>query len=230
MESRPVRVGAEAGTAAGSSPPTLVEAIAAESERAVENMLARARDEARAILEQADHDAADRREAAAREGYAQGLRQGRAAWDQALDALREAVTEPLLRLQALKDVVRLLDDRVVLATAAALAEQVIGEALADQERLWKRARALAAAVAGERVTLYCAPEVFAQLEALSARVADAGRAITLLRDESLGPADLVAEGEGGGADGTVLSTLRHMLEEVEMAHGDSHEPGGEPLG
>ncbi len=188
----------------------------------MDQVMERARDEARAILEQADTEAAAVRTLAERQGYAAGVDAGRAEWRQAIDRLHEEFAAPRARLAALADTARLLEEQVVLATAAALAEQVVGEALGDASRLWARARALAAAVVGERVAVYCAPEVFEQLADSLRRLDEGAGVLTLARDATLGPADLWAEAEdgGGGVDGRVLASLRHILEEVHEGHGD----------
>ncbi|MDA8199167.1 MAG: hypothetical protein M0Z54_07015 [Thermaerobacter sp.] len=191
----------------------------------LDQVLDRARDEARAILEQADTEAAAVRSLAERQGYLAGVEAGRAEWQRAIGRLQEEFEAPRSRLAALSDTTRLLEDQVVLATAAALAEQVVGEALRDAPRLWARARALAAAVAGERVAMYCAPEVFDQLADSLAKLDDGSRVLTLARDATLGPADLWVEAEsGGGVDGRVLASLRHILEEVHEGHGDHPNP------
>ena len=217
VEGRPVRVGGSPqdreGRAAADSA-ARPSWLAAE----VDQILARAREEARAILEQAEGEAAELARAARQQGYDEGVFAARADWQRALGRLMEEMAAPRARLAALLDTARLLEDQVVLATAAALAEQVVGEALSDAERLWARARALAGAVAGERVTLYCAPEVYGQLALEVSRLDSAGAALSVVRDTALGPADLMAEGEGGGADGSVLASLRHMLEEVQEGH------------
>lgn len=191
----------------------------------LDQVLDRARDEARAILEQADTEAAAVRTQAERQGYLAGVEAARAEWQRAVDRLQEEFAAPRARLAALSDTTRLLEDQVVLATAAALAEQVVGESLRDAPRLWARARALAAAVAGERVAVYCAPEVFDQLSDSLAKLDDGSRVLTLARDATLGPADLWAEAEsGGGVDGRVLASLRHILEEVHEGHGNHPDP------
>lgn len=225
IEARPIRVGGAPVGAAGAAAPRDVAQGAPWLAAELDQVLDRARDEARAILEQADTEAAAVRTLAERQGYMAGVEAGRADWQRAVDRLQEEFEAPRIRLAALSDTTRLLEDQVVLATAAALAEQVVGESLSDQARLWARARALAAAVAGERVAVYCAPEVFEQLADSLAKLDDGSRVLTLARDAALGPADLWVEAEsGGGVDGRVLASLRHMLEEVHEGHGHVPDP------
>lgn len=224
LEGRPIRVGG-APTGAAADPQDVASGapwLAAE----VDQVLDRARDEARAILEQADTEAAAVRTLAERQGYSAGVEAARVEWQRAIDRLQEEFAAPRTRLAALADTTRLLEEQVVLATAAALAEQVVGEALGEAPRLWARARALAAAVGGERVALYCAPEVFEQLADGLRRLDDGSRVLTLARDATLGPADLWVDSAngGGGVDGRVLASLRHILEEVHEGHGDHSDP------
>ena len=225
IEGRPIRVGGAQPDAAVSAAPRDVASGAPWLAAEVDQVLDRAREEARAILEQAETEASAVRALAERQGYLAGVEAARAEWQQAIGRLQEEFEAPRARLAALSDTTRLLEDQVVLATAAALAEQVVGEALSDVPRLWARARALAAAVARERVAVYCAPEVFEQLADSMGKLDDGSRILTLARDAALSPADLWAEAEtGGGVDGRVLASIRHILEEVQEGHGDGSDP------
>jgi len=222
LESRPVRVG---GADAVQAPmaPDWAEQMARESAEAVEAMLARAREEARAILEQAEAEAGEVRQAARAAGYEEGARAAREEWDRAVTELQAAMAGPAERLAALLDVTSLLEEPRVLAAAAVLAEQVVGEALQDSARLVARAKLLVSAVAGERIRLYCAPEVAEQLQAAAVQLEAGLRTLAVLTDPTLQPGDLVAEGDGGGVDGSIIASLRHILEEVALGD-DQPEP------
>lgn len=215
LESRPVRVGG-ADAARAPAAADWAEQVAAESEQAVEAMLVRARAEAHAILEQAEAEAADLRRAARAAGYEEGARTAREEWDRAVAEFRAAMAEPAARLAALLDVTRLMEEPVVLAAAAVLAEQVVGEVLGDSARLVARAKLAVSAVAGDRVRLYCAPEAYEQLKSAQTQLEAGLATLAVLADSSFAPGDLVAEGDGGGVDGSIVASLRHILEEVQL--------------
>lgn len=215
VETEPLKVGLSASELAATH-------VATEVQVAAESILLRTREEALAILEQAEAEAATVRETARNEGWHEGYRAGqeevRAELNALVEGLRQALERPLAEVAVLNRRVDLAADAVVLGTAALLAEQVLGEALADRDRLLRRARALLDETDGDRLRLYCAPEVLEWLKQAEPALERGRRTVEILQDEHLNGPDLVVSGAEGGLDGRLTETLAHILEEV-LQHG-----------
>ncbi len=214
---QPVRVGDPAD-------PVLV--AGQEAEAQVAAILARAREEATAILEEAEAKAATIREQARQDGHREGreaaLAEARARLETALGPVLSTLDEAVAGLEALTKPLRWAQDAVVLAVAAALAEQVLGEALADPDRWLKRAADLLEALDGsgeDPVRVYCPPSLVEFARSAADRLAAGRQQIKILADRDLGLTDVVVEGAAGGLDGRLRETLQHMVEEV--LHGES---------
>jgi flagellar biosynthesis/type III secretory pathway protein FliH len=216
VEARPVRVGAPEG---------VMDVVQQEAEEAVASLLARAREEALAILQEAEAEAAEIRSRAREEGHREGRADAEATATQAvarnLEPLRAALEEPLAELRALTDRVTLLRDAFVLDAAATLAEHIVGEALEDRDRWIRRAVRLVEALDDrDSVRLFVPAETVEFARAAKERLEGAQREVQVLVDEHLKPSDLLVEGTGGGMDGRVTESLIQVVEGV--LHAERH--------
>ncbi len=154
----------------------------AEVAHLADRMLANARDMAEGLIEDANSTAAEIRTAAMEKGHMLGERQ----WAEAALALAERRSEALANLE--RDCVRLAIEiaRQVVAAAVEIDTALVDEIAARACEPLRRDAAL---------TLRVAPCHTARVEALRARLGET-RVVRLETDDSLGPADCVAECAG----------------------------------
>ncbi|HTX52940.1 MAG TPA: FliH/SctL family protein [Candidatus Baltobacteraceae bacterium] len=193
---------------------------AAAAERRAREILDRAEQEARHLMDGAQQKAAALLDAARREGALQGhadaLAAGQAAVADAVGILG-AAAERVRRLEAEGVVGR---ERVVIAMALALAERILGAAIAeDSARMLPVVQAaLAALPPAGPVTLRVHP-VVADVVAAQPQIAtpELTRALSIIPDATLPPGGCVAEGGATTVDAGLAVQLaeadRRMREE-----------------
>lgn len=156
------------------------------------------------------------REAARREGYAQGYREGRAAAERRLRTALGAVRGLLLRVLAerVRDDGDLSDALVELARS--LAERVLAEALAENpERLATMARAAAAALGPvEEVEVRVHPRDVAAVAAAAAWEGLRLR-VRVVEDPALEPGDVLLHSPRGRVDLRIGRQLERLLAAAE---------------
>lgn len=202
-------------------PAIAVEPLQLEPEihSAVDEVMERAKHEARAILEQAEMQAEQVRQAARDEGYRVGQEEGRQQGRQEVQALwaelRNELKEPLDLIQSTRDYLAHLTDEATLALAAALSLAVFSRLKLERlDVIAQYIQELAATVDKEHVTVFLDPTWGPRLAALQDALADGIASLTLAVDDCLQAGVMRAEGPSGGVLGGPLLSLKAILQEV----------------
>jgi flagellar assembly protein FliH len=193
--------------------------IEPELDSAVGEVMARAKREARAIIEQAEMQAEQIRQAARDEGRATGLeegrQQGRQAVEQLWDALRRRLQEPLDLIDSTRHYLTRLTDESTVALAAALSLTVFSRLKLERlDVIAQYIQELAASVDQEKVTVFLDPTWSPRLQALQDALTSAVSSVTVSIDDSLQAGVMRAEGPAAGALGGPLLSLKAILQEV----------------
>ncbi|PSR23341.1 MAG: hypothetical protein C7B45_03235 [Sulfobacillus acidophilus] len=190
-----------------------------ELNSAVGEVMERAKREARAIIEQAEMQAEQIRQAAQDEGrrvgVEEGRQQGRQEVEQLWAELKRHLQEPLDLLDSTRNYLARLTDESTLALAAALSVSVFSRLKLERlDVLAQYIEELAASVDQEKVTVFLDPSWSPRLKALQDALTDAVSSVMLSIDDSLQTGLMRAEGPSGGALGGPLLSLKAILQEV----------------
>ncbi|MCY0897347.1 MAG: hypothetical protein OWU33_00190 [Firmicutes bacterium] len=190
-----------------------------EMTEAFREMMERAKREARAIIEQAELEAADIRhhaeEEGRRQGYEagrhQGLEEARTDWQ----ALRRELQEPLTWVAQTRDYLGRLNDEATLALAAALSLSLYSRLKLERLDVIRDYLAdLVSTVDGEKVALFLDGSWAPRLQALEEVLGEVIPAVTVAIDDSLATGVMRAEGVTSGTLGGPLVSLKRLIEEA----------------
>lgn len=193
--------------------------LSPEVENVVDEVVSRAKSEARAILEQADADAERIRQEAQKEGhqtgYAAGYEAGRAEARALWEELRASIEEPVRLLEQSRDYLDRLNDEATLALASALTMAVFSRLRLERlDVIAAYIQELAQTVDGDRVTVFLDSSWGPRLKALEEALGESVKAVALAVDETLASGTMRAEGARDGVLAGPMLSLRALLQEV----------------
>ncbi len=189
-------------------------------ETALGEVVNRAKQEARAILEQAEVEAEKIRQGARQEGHEMGRREGRQAALEEVRALweevRNAINEPLGLISQSREYLSRLNDETTLAMAAALTMTVFSRLRLERlDVVTGYIQELAAQVDKDKVEIFLDSSWAPRLHALEEALGGAVSSVTVAVDEALASGMMRAQKEGAeGALGGPLLTLKALLQEA----------------
>ena len=187
--------------------------------QSVQSLIDRAKQEAAAILEEAEMKSASWRKEAEEEGYRRGMERGRA------DGLAEAkaqwedvyrrLAEPLEMVPRLLERIELLCEENTWAAASALVGRLF-PVLAEREpaALVSYLSDLCGQVTGSDVTLYVDPEWAMRIAPLIGDFPESLKTVKLAVDKSLEAGQMRAEGDRDGVLGGAVTSLKAIMNEV----------------
>ncbi len=190
-----------------------------ELTEAVSEVVARAKSEARAIIEEAEMSAETLRQEARdrgfREGYEAGMSEGRERSREAWEEIRARLTEPLELAEQTEAYLNRLSDESTWALAAALSLAVYSRLKLERlDVVVAYIEELVSTVDGPKVNLFLDPTWGPRLKALEELLKDTLPNLVIKIDEQLAQGLMRAEGDTGGALGGPWLSLKALLEEV----------------
>lgn len=195
------------------------ENIAPDMSRAVDEVLQRAKLEARAIIEQASAEVSALRQAAEDEGqqkgfdagFHEGLEQAQAAWA----AMKEELQKPLQIIQEVQQYTNRLADEATLALAAALTTTLYSRLKSERlDVLVAYIEEMVSAVNHDTVTLFLDPTWSPRMQALQDALSSTLPGLTLAVDEQLSQGVFRCEGDQGGILAGPLLSLQALVQET----------------
>lgn len=193
--------------------------FAPDVENALDEVVDRAKSEARAIIEEAEMQAQWVLRQAHDEGYQAGLDQGRnegrsearVAWDE----LRKVIEEPLHLVEQSRDYLNRLNDESTLALAAALTMAVFTRLKLERlDVVAQYIEELSQTLDDKKVSVFLDASWGPRLTALTEVLQDSVHTLVLAVDDALASGEMRAEGETGGVLGGPLLSLKALLQEV----------------
>ncbi len=179
-----------------------VYAAVAEAQKAAVEIVTRAQDEARAIIEGAEEEVGQIREQARREAHDQGLQEGRgqgrkealAQWSKTRDQIQEL----WVKIEQLKSYTKLLEAELVLAQAAALTRTFIEEEGMNRPELLRQyLTQVVQSLEGTQITLFLSPEFHNTVKRLSKNWEPLWQEVELAVDRTLETLEMRLKTEGG---------------------------------
>ncbi len=196
---------------AGAEQPGLDETI---TER-VDQMIARARREAEAILEEAQEEARHQTQQARERGYQEGLAQGLAQSREQWQTILTHMADPLERLNKLGQFADMLHQEEVLSIAGALLVRCF-PILLDQapSSFASYLEAALMELDDEAARLFVSPRWEARLKSLVQDIRPGVGSLTVVVDRMLGDDEWRLESDRGGVLAGPITTLHTLINEV----------------
>lgn len=195
-------------------------AVEPEMENVFGEVVDRAKREARAIIEQAEEDAAairqqareEGREAGRQEGREEGRQEVRVLWDE----LRDGIKEPLELIAQSRQYLSRLNDETTLAMAASLTMAVFSRLKLERlDVVAEYIQELASTVDKDKVDVFLDPTWGPRLKALEEVLGEGVSSLSVAVDDALASGVMRAQKDGSeGALGGPLLSLKAILQEV----------------